>query len=120
MLVAACAGVSAFAAEETNAPPATTNAPAAIEPASPPLTQAEMFEGGKESYNNWIEFSTGGFLINGNQSQFQERHRSSEVFGGIEDFHYSAKIATNTTLTWTFAASGVACAVVSYFVGRHR
>jgi hypothetical protein len=99
MLVAACAGVSAFAAEETNAPPATTNAPAAIEPASPPLTQAEMFEGGKEPYNNWIEFSAGGFLINGNHSQFQERHRSREVFGGIEDFHYSAKIATNTTLT---------------------
>jgi tetratricopeptide (TPR) repeat protein len=27
---------------------------------------------------------------------------------------------TDTALTWTFAASGVACAVVSYFVGRHR
>jgi len=27
---------------------------------------------------------------------------------------------TDTALTWTFAATGVACAVVSYFVGRHR
>jgi tetratricopeptide (TPR) repeat protein len=27
---------------------------------------------------------------------------------------------TDTALTWTFAASGLACAVVSYFVGRHR
>jgi len=27
---------------------------------------------------------------------------------------------TNSTLTWTFAATGVACAVVSYFVGRRR
>jgi len=27
---------------------------------------------------------------------------------------------TNSALTWTFAATGVACAVVSYFVGRRR
>jgi tetratricopeptide (TPR) repeat protein len=27
---------------------------------------------------------------------------------------------TDTTLFWTFAVSGVACAVISYFVGRHR
>lgn len=26
----------------------------------------------------------------------------------------------DTALTWTFAATGVACAVLSYFVGRHR
>jgi tetratricopeptide (TPR) repeat protein len=32
----------------------------------------------------------------------------------------SNRYATNTTLTWTFAVSGVACAVVSYFVGRQR
>lgn len=26
----------------------------------------------------------------------------------------------STALTWTFAASGLACAAISYFVGRHR
>jgi tetratricopeptide (TPR) repeat protein len=30
------------------------------------------------------------------------------------------RYSTNSTLTWTFAATGVACAVVSYFVGRRR
>lgn len=83
------AATSGFAAEETNAPPA----------APPPLTQEEFFEGGKETYNNWIEFSAGGFLINGSKSQFQQRQRTGEFFGGIEDFHYTAPIATNTTLT---------------------
>ena len=58
-----------------------------------------MFEGGKDTFNNWIEFSTGGLLINGSQSQFQQRHRSGKVFGGIEDFHYTTPIATNTTLS---------------------
>ena len=32
----------------------------------------------------------------------------------------SNRYKVDTALTWTFAASGVACAVVSYFVGRHR
>ena len=27
---------------------------------------------------------------------------------------------TDTAFAWTFAASGLACAVISYFVGRHR
>jgi hypothetical protein len=30
------------------------------------------------------------------------------------------RYTTNSTLTWTFAATGVACAIVSYFVGRRR
>src|SRR6266487_3495599 len=79
-MLGACAAVSAFSAEETNAPPAAT---------APPLTQVQMFEGGKDTFNNWIEFSTGGFLIEGSRSQFRQRHRSGEVFGGIEDFHYA-------------------------------
>jgi tetratricopeptide (TPR) repeat protein len=32
----------------------------------------------------------------------------------------SNRYTTNTALTWTFAASGVACAVLSYLVGRAR
>src|SRR6266496_2456091 len=87
-LLGAFAAVSAFSAEVTNAPPAA---------AAPPLTQQEMFEGGKDAYNNWVEFSTGGFFIEGSRSQFQQRHRSGEAFGGLEDFHYTTPIATNTT-----------------------
>ncbi|HMF41404.1 MAG TPA: hypothetical protein VKQ32_11950 [Polyangia bacterium] len=30
------------------------------------------------------------------------------------------RYTVDTALTWTFAASGVACAVISYFVSRHR
>jgi len=30
------------------------------------------------------------------------------------------RYTTNSALAWTFVATGVACAVVSYFVGRHR
>src|ERR1043165_8271287 len=90
-LLGTWATVSALSADETNVPPAAA--------ALPPLSQQEMFEGGKDVYNNWIEFSTGGFLINGSRSQFEQRQRTGKVFGGIEDFHYTTPIATNTTLT---------------------
>ncbi|MEK7677005.1 MAG: hypothetical protein AAB676_14325 [Verrucomicrobiota bacterium] len=80
-----------LSAADTNAPPATV--PAA-------LTPEQMFEGGTDAYNNWIEFSTGEFFIGGSNAQFQQRHRTSGgAFGGIEDFHYQADLATNTTLT---------------------
>ncbi|MBI3850353.1 MAG: hypothetical protein HY298_08705 [Verrucomicrobia bacterium] len=76
---------------------AETNAPAK---AAPPLTPQEIFEGGKETYNNWIELSAGGFFTSGDKAQFQQRHRAwGGPFGGIEDFHYQATVATNTTLS---------------------
>jgi hypothetical protein len=72
---------------------AETNAPAA-------LTPEEMFEGGTMSYTNWIEFSAGEFLISGNKARAQQRLRSrGGPFGGIEDFHYQANVATNTTFS---------------------
>lgn len=63
------------------------------------LTPEQMFEGGAETYNNWIEFGVGGFAVDGNKGQFQQNHRSSgEPFGGIQDFHYQQDLAKGTTL----------------------
>ena len=60
---------------------------------------------------------------------------SSAVFGALasgakQDAHAAPTMSVawdakdryelDTTLAWSFAASGVACAVISYFVGRHR
>jgi len=79
-----------LSAADTNAPPATV---------APPLTPQEMFEGGKETYNNWIELSIGSFFTSGDKAQFQQRQRNrSGPFGGIEDFRYQTTVATNTTL----------------------
>src|ERR1044071_1062436 len=87
----------AICAAASKVPAADTNALAGK--VVPPLTPQEFFEGGKETYNNWIEIGAGGFFVDGNKSQFQQRHRSGPVFGGIEDFHYSASLTNKTTLT---------------------
>src|ERR1035441_4034358 len=54
-------------APQTNAAPPQASAPA-------PLTPEQMFEGGTNSFNNWIDFSAGGFISSGNKAQFQKRH----------------------------------------------
>ena len=115
--------VSALSAAETNAPPGTvtnappvavTNAPATVTnapqgtatktppkaEAAPALTPEQMFEGGTNTYNNWIEFGAGGFMTSGSKSQFQQWNQNSQgAFGGITDFHLQQTVATNTTLT---------------------
>jgi len=64
------------------------------------LTASQVFEGGTNAYNNWIEFSTGGFLTRGNAAQAAENQRlRGGAFGGIQDFHLQQNVATNTTLT---------------------
>ena len=83
--------VSTASAADTNAPPAAI---------PPPMTPQEMFEGGKEPLNNWVEFSTGGFITSGNKAQFEQMHRSpAGPFGGIEDLHYQHDLDKSTTLT---------------------
>ena len=58
------------------------------------------FEGGTNTFNNWVEFSVGGLLIDGSRPQAeQSRHLSEGMFGGIEDFHYQGTVATNTTFS---------------------
>jgi hypothetical protein len=50
-------------AVETNAPPSA----AAAETLAAALTPEQMFEGGTNTYNNWVEVSAGGFVTSGKQ-----------------------------------------------------
>lgn len=85
--VAISSGVSGLQAADTNALTET------------PLTPEQMFEGGSNTYNNWIELGAGGFITSGNKAQAGQNQQSwNGLFGGIEDFHYGAAVATNTTL----------------------
>ena len=85
-------GVAAAASAGTD-----TNAPAK---APPPLTPEQNFEGGAKTYNNWVEFSTGGIISTGNKSNFQQQHQfSGPAFGGIEGLHYGTNLNKNTTFT---------------------
>ena len=102
------AATNATPASMTNAPPAAaTNAPpAAATNAAPaaaaaaPMTPEQMFEGGTNAYNNWVEFGFGGFLTKGNKSEFQQRNQNTGgAFGGIEDLHIQEQIAKGTTMT---------------------
>ena len=71
--------------------------PAAV--AAPRMTPEQMFEGGTNAYNNWIEFGVGGFFRSGNKAQHQQWNQTSGgAFGGIEDFHYQADLAKGTTM----------------------
>ena len=90
---------NAAPATATNAPPsAVTNAPAPAV-AAPRMTPEQMFEGGTNAYNNWIEFGVGGFFRSGNKAQHQQWNQTSGgAFGGIEDFHYQADLAKGTTI----------------------
>lgn len=64
------------------------------------MTPQQMFEGGTNSYNNWIEFSAGGFVTSGNHASFQQQQQTAGgAFGGIEGFHYGTNLTTNTTMT---------------------
>ncbi len=67
---------------------------------NPPMAPADYFEGGTNTYNNWVEFSGGGFLPQGNRAAAQAiESRNSGGFGGIDDLHVQDNVFTNTTLT---------------------
>lgn len=90
LLILCLAGASAEGAE-TNTPPAAAPAP---------MTPEQMFEGGTNSFNNWIEFSTGSFLIGGNPASFQQQHQTTTgAFGGIDGFHVVTNLNKTTTMT---------------------
>jgi hypothetical protein len=64
------------------------------------VTPAQLYEGGTNSYNNWIELSTGALMTQGNKSQAsQGQQLNTGVFGGIEDMHYETDVAKKTTFT---------------------
>ncbi len=86
------AAVGSVSAADTNAP--STNAPA---PPTPPLTPQQFFEGGEKSYDNWVDFSVGGYMANMNRAAAQRASQSSlGLLGGIDDFHYGKEIAATT------------------------
>jgi hypothetical protein len=63
------------------------------------LTPEQMFEGGDETFENWVEFSVGGLIIRGNRAQAEQRHRLNRgAFGGIEDLHLQHNLDKKTTL----------------------
>ena len=52
-----------------------------------------------KNYPNWVEFSTGGIVVDGDKASFQQRYRLQKgVFGGVEDFHWEEKVSKNNYL----------------------
>ena len=67
---------------------------------TPPMAPQDYFEGGTNTYNNWVEFTAGGFLTQGNRAQAQAMQSwNPGGFGGISDLHVQGNVFTNTTLT---------------------
>jgi hypothetical protein len=66
----------------------------------PAMTPGQMFEGGTNTYNNWVDLSVGGLMVHGNTAQAQQRYQlSNEPFGGISDLHLQQDIAKGTTFS---------------------
>jgi hypothetical protein len=64
------------------------------------ITPQQWYEGGTNTYSNWIELSTGAMLTQGNANQAtQGKQLNTGVFGGIEDLHYESQVAKKTTFT---------------------
>ncbi len=64
------------------------------------VTPEQMFEGGTNTYNNWIELSTGALLTGGYANGAEQReHLNTGIFGGITDLHYEDQVAKKTTFT---------------------
>jgi hypothetical protein len=64
------------------------------------VTPAQWYEGGTNSYNNWVELSSGGLMTKGNANQAsQGQQMNTGAFGGIEDLHYQTDVAKKTTFT---------------------
>ena len=64
------------------------------------ITPAQSFEGGANTYTNWLELSAGGMLTHGSAGQAQKYEQlNNGLFGGIEDFHYEELVAKKTTLS---------------------
>ncbi len=64
------------------------------------LTPEQIFEGGTNTYVNWIELSAGGLLTSGDNAQAQQRqHMSNGAFGGVEDLHFQENLDKKTLFT---------------------
>ncbi|HYA78997.1 MAG TPA: hypothetical protein VED19_00645, partial [Candidatus Nitrosopolaris sp.] len=64
------------------------------------ITPQQWYEGGTNSYSNWIELSSGALLTQGYANQaVQGSQLNTGVFGGIADLHYEDQVAKKTTFT---------------------
>jgi hypothetical protein len=73
-----------------------TNAPAALSPEE----LQQLWDGGTNTYNNWVDLSVGGLMGNGSQAQEQQRYQlSKDPFGGISDLHLQESIDKKTSFT---------------------
>ncbi len=71
-----------------------------VHAADPAITPEQLFEGGTNTYSNWIEMSAGGMMTSGNKNQAAQGQRMDPgVFGGISDLHYATEVAKKTTFT---------------------
>jgi hypothetical protein len=69
-------------------------------PAVKPLTPEQSYEGGADTYNNWVDLSVGGMMVHGSTAQAQQQYQlSKDPFGGTSDMHLQQDVAKNTTLT---------------------
>ncbi len=67
---------------------------------APALTPEQQFEGGTNTYANWVDLSFGGLMTSGNNAQAQQRYQlSNDLFGGISDLHLQQDVAKGTTFT---------------------
>jgi len=83
------AGAAAHGAESTNSVPKVD-----------PLTPAQQYEGGADSFNNWIELGGGNMSSTGNKAQAQQiMGLDSGSFGGITDAHLERQLNKKTLLT---------------------
>jgi hypothetical protein len=63
-------------------------------------TPEQIYEGGTNTYSNWIELGAGGLMTQGYSGGAEQHSQlNSGAFGGIEDLHYQAEVAKKTTLT---------------------
>src|SRR5208282_1274457 len=53
-------------------------------PALTPEQLQHLYEGGTNTYNNWVDLSVGGLMVNGSTAQAQQRYQmQKDPFGGI-------------------------------------
>jgi len=87
--LAGCAPAAAEAAAGTNSSSSESSL----------ATQAQYFEGGTNTFLNWVEFSAGGAFVDGDSKQFRQRETiRSGAFGGIEDLHLETKLGKKELL----------------------
>lgn len=91
-------------AEDATADSKKPAEPAATKPAETPAAEkktdaaeadqtSESTDEGVPQYNNWMEFSTGGVISEGNGAAFRQRHWiKDDPFGGLEDMHYETRV----------------------------